>query len=59
MQTLYIVVFFGCTSLASASPVNGEGVKFYDRVSGINGGYQCFRNCTKMADYASIPARWK
>jgi hypothetical protein len=51
--------FFGCTSLASASPVDGKGVKLYDRVSGTNVGYQCFKNCTKMADYTSIPASWK
>jgi hypothetical protein len=51
--------FYGCISLTSASPVNGDSIKLYDRVSGTGVGTRCFYNCTQMADYASIPASWK
>jgi hypothetical protein len=56
--------FRGCTSLQGSSPSGSDGLKLWERAgqpgypAGING-EQCFRNCTGLDDYDTIPSNWK
>ena len=58
--------FQGCTNLTSSCPIDNDGTPIYNRSGNGKEGYAvvgsyrlCFSNCTKMADYASIPSGWK
>lgn len=58
--------FRGCTNLTSSCPIDNDGTPIYNRSGNGKEGYAvvssyslCFSDCTKMADYASIPSDWK
>lgn len=57
--------FYGCTNITSSCPIDNDGTPIYNRSSGKDGyavvtsNGKCFYNCTKMADYDSIPSGWK
>ena len=64
--TIFTSCFYGCTNLTSSCPVDNDGTPIYNRSASGKDGYavvinsvRCFYNCTKMADYASIPSGWK
>lgn len=57
--------FSGCTGLTSSTPIDNDGTPLYNR-SEEKEGYSivtiynlCFRSCTLMSDYSSIPSDWK
>lgn len=57
--------FYGCSSLTGKCPIDNDGTPIYNRSSGKSGytivtsHTRCFRNCTKIADFASIPSGWR
>ena len=57
--------FDGCTGLTSSTPLDNDGTPLYNRSEGKEGysvvtqSSYCFRNCTLMSDYSSIPSDWK
>ena len=58
--------FSGCTRLTGNVPIDNDGTPIYNRSGEGKPGYaivenhsDCFYNCTKMADYDSIPEEWK
>ena len=63
--TSFSSCFEGCTNITSSCPVDNDGTPIYNRgirkpgYSMVTSHIACFRNCTKMADYLSIPSDWK
>lgn len=60
--------FYGCSNLTGESPYydnNGTKIHIYERndhpdlFETVTSLTTCFRNCTKLTDYAAIPADWK
>ena len=59
--------FYGCTSLTGSSGelwLNPSGAGNYtlsapDYDTGVPNGQDCYRDCTGLSDYASIPTYWK
>ena len=56
--------FYYCTKLTSPTPIDNDGTPLYNRSSGKEG-YSivtspqgCFKGCTLMSDYDSIPSNW-
>jgi hypothetical protein len=56
--TSYASTFQGCMRLTGASPTNSAGQKLWELTPPPTG-TACFRNCTNLTDYATIPAEWK
>jgi hypothetical protein len=56
--TTYARAFEDCSQLTGASPANAAGQKLWELVPLVNG-TSCFKNCTNLTDYATIPAAWK
>ena len=64
--TDFLYCFYGCTNLTSSCPIDNDGTPIYNRSGKGKDGYaivssykSCFRKCTNMADYDSIPTDWK
>ncbi len=55
---LFSKTFFGCKSLKGATP-KVQGKKLWELATGDKQGQECFRGCTKLADYKEIPDTWK
>lgn len=52
--------FSGCTALGNIIPQNGlPYVNAAKALSSYKSGTECFKGCTKLADYSSIPSDWK
>lgn len=52
--------FSGCTALGYIIPQNGlPYVNAAKALSSYKSGTECFKDCTKLADYSSIPSDWK
>ena len=56
--TSYASTFEGCMRLTGASPTNSAGQKLWE-LTPTPIGTACFRNCTNLTDYDTIPAGWK
>ena len=59
-SSMFQSTFYGCTNLTGPS-AKSNGQYLYDKWSGmtttqVSG---CYRNATKLSDYASIPTAWK
>ena len=65
--TTFQTIFNGCTKLSGESPytmINGEKVHIYERYLYLDyfvvpDENQCFRGCSLLTDYSSIPSTWK
>ena len=62
--TNFAYCFQNCTKLTSPTPIDNDGTPLYNRSSGKEG-YSivtspqgCFKGCTLMPDYDSIPSNW-
>jgi len=51
-------MFYGCTALTTP-PLMANGQKLYEYYPTTYGSGQCFRNCTALPDFDSIPSTWK
>ena len=57
--------FNNCTGLTSSTPLDNDGIPLYNRAEGkegysvVDSHSRCFRGCTLMSDYSSIPSDWK
>ena len=56
--TTYASAFEGCIRLTGASPTNSAGLKLWE-LTPTPIGTNCFKNCSNLTDYATIPAGWK
>lgn len=50
--------FSECIALISQCPIDSDGNPIYNRTT-ITNHEDCFKNCTKMVDFSSIPYDWK
>ena len=64
--TNFSQTFSGCTGLTGNVPTDTDGTPIYNRSGEGKDGYaivtyytDCFRNCTGLTDYSSIPLGWK
>ena len=64
--TFFSYCFGHCTGLTGNCPIDNDGTPIYNRSGEGKPGYAivknhsgCFYNCTKMADYYSIPVSWR
>jgi hypothetical protein len=58
MASNFSYAFEDCGMLTGESPTNSAGKKLWE-LSPAPAGSRCFRNCTKLTDFDSIPAGWK
>ena len=64
--TDFSYTFNRCSGLTGNTPVDSDGTSIYNRSGEGKEGYaivtrgiSCFRNCTGLTDYNSIPSSWK
>ena len=64
--TNFSYTFSYCRGLTGNVPTDTDGTPIYNRSGEGKDGYaivtyytDCFRNCTGLTDYSSIPSRWK
>lgn len=58
LVTTYANAFEDCSQLTGETPANSAGQKLWELVP-VPTGTTCFTNCTKLSDYAAVPATWK
>jgi hypothetical protein len=51
--------FMGCTALTGESAKMTNGVKIDMLSDSTTSNERCYRNCTGLSNYVSIPAKWK
>lgn len=63
--TWFYYTFYNCSSIISPCPLDNDDTPIYNRNNGKPGytvltdNTACFKNCTNMQDYSSIPSTWK
>jgi len=62
-NNMFLYTFYGCKNITSSSATLNSGVKLYTKFPAPDftfvhiGG--CFKDCTSMSDYATMPDVWK